>query len=146
MEDPVTDLMRRAFGCYRERDLDALIGLVHPAIVAVDATPLAAKHVYQGRDEILAMLRERDSQFADYQAEARTFTVTPDGRVLAEGFARYKRAGAGQGAAQAFYWLCEVRDDMIVRWESFTDRHEALAAAGLRPGPGSSAADEPPPA
>ena len=34
-------------------------------------------------------------------------------------------------AAQRFFWVYEVRNDMVVRLESFSDRAEALAAAGL---------------
>jgi ketosteroid isomerase-like protein len=135
MAGAATDLMRRVFDGYRERDFVALVELFHPDVVLVVAAPLAAKRVYQGRDEVLAMLRERDLQYAEYQTAARTFKTTPDGRVLAEGFAHYKPAGGLQGVTQAFYWLCEVRDDKVVRVESFTERGEALAAAGLQPGP-----------
>jgi ketosteroid isomerase-like protein len=131
MSDPAVELIQRAFGLYRERDFDALAGMFDPEVVAVTAVPLGAKHVYEGRGEVLGMLRERESKYAEYQAEARAFTATPDGRVFAEGFAHYKPAGGGQGATQAFYSLCEVREGRIVRWESFTDRGEATAAAGL---------------
>ena len=133
--DSAVELIQRAFGRYRERDFDALAGMFHPEVVAVTAVPLGAKHVYEGRSEVLGMLRERESRYADYQAEARGFTATPDGRVLAEGFAHYRPASGSQGVTQAFFWLCEVRDGRIVRWEAFTDRSEALTAAGLQPDP-----------
>jgi ketosteroid isomerase-like protein len=131
VEASAVGLIRRAFELYRERDFDALAGMFHPGVVAVAAVPLGAKHVYTGRDEVLGMLRERESKYAEYESEARSFTATPDGRVLVEGFAHYKPVGGGQGATQVFYWLCEVRDGRIVRWESYTDRGEAKAAAGL---------------
>jgi ketosteroid isomerase-like protein len=97
MGDSTVELIRRAFELYRERDFDGLAAIIHREVVAVLAVPLGAKHVYHGRDEVLGMLRERESQYADYQAEARTFTVAPDGRVFAEGLASYKPSGGGHG-------------------------------------------------
>jgi ketosteroid isomerase-like protein len=130
MNDSAIELLRRALDRYRERDFEALAQLLHAEVVAVVAVPLGAKHSYKGRDAVVAMLRERDRAYAEYQVQVHTLTAGGGG-VLAEGFAHYKPVGGGQGATQAFYWVCEVRHGMIVRWEAFANRREALTAAGL---------------
>jgi ketosteroid isomerase-like protein len=137
MSGSAVEVVRRAFRSYQERDVDALTEILHPEVVAVLGAPLAAKHVYRGHAEVFAMLRARDAKYAHYEVNGRVFTLTPDGRVLVEGLAVYQPFGDGHGAAQRFFWVYEIRDDMIVRMESFSDRGEALAAAGLpavRPG------------
>ena len=42
----------------------------------------------------------------------------------------YKKHGS-RGISSAAYWVCEIREDKIVFWESFSDRQRALAASGL---------------
>jgi ketosteroid isomerase-like protein len=133
LEDPAVDLVRQAFECYRQRDFDALVEFLDPDVMVADATPLESHARLQGRDETLQCFASAIRSSPTTQAETRKFTAALDGRLLVEGSARYEPAGGGQGATQVFYCLCEVRDDRIARWESFTDRHKALAAAGLRP-------------
>jgi ketosteroid isomerase-like protein len=132
MSGPAIELVRRAFERYREPDLDALMELLHPDVVAVVAVPSGGREAYRGRDEVLAMLLGRGGRYADYRSEARAFRTTPRGRVLVKEFVHYRLAERAQGAARLVYWLCEVRDDRILRLEFFSERSAALAAAGLQ--------------
>jgi ketosteroid isomerase-like protein len=106
--------MNWVFESYREGDFDVLAELLHPDIVAVPATLLGTKRAYRGRADALKMLRERDSEYAYYQAEARTYTATPDGRVFAEGSfatsapgeARERRKRSPGSARFETVWSC----------------------------------------
>jgi ketosteroid isomerase-like protein len=125
--------MRRVFEGWKRRDFEALLELTHPDIFAqVVLPPGEAKRAYRGREEILAFLHDGDDKYEQFEAEPRTFTVGPTGRVLAEGSVSYKGRDSG-GIASVAYWVCEVRDGKIVWWESFSERADALQAAGLTP-------------
>jgi ketosteroid isomerase-like protein len=125
--------MKRVFAGWKARDMDALLELVDPAIVARLALPPgSAATTYTGRDEISAFLHDGDAAYEQFDAHAGSFAVGPTGRVFAEGSVRYKRPGAG-GIASVAYWVCQVRDDKIVFWEFFSDWSRSLAAAGLEP-------------
>lgn len=127
--------MKKVFEGWRARDFDALIELTHPEIVALVAAPPAdTKRAYKGKDEVLAFLWEGEETYAEYLAEATTFAVGPTGRVLAEGWVSYKRREDG-GLASVAYWVCEVRDERIVYWESFSDADRARHAAGMKAPP-----------
>ena len=133
MEDGKISLMKRVFDSWRTRDFDSLVDLAHPEIFAqVGVPPDETKRTYRGRDEILAFLREGDETYDHFEAEPHTFTVGPAGRVLAEGSVRYKPRVNGGMAALA-YWVCEIREGKIAWWQSFSDRSQALQAAGLAP-------------
>jgi ketosteroid isomerase-like protein len=110
MEDSRIALMRRVFEGWKRRDFDALLELTHPDIFArVVLPPGEAKRAYRGREEILAFLHDGDDKYEQCEAEPRTFTVGPTGRVLAEGSVSYKGRDTG-GIASVAYWVCEVRD------------------------------------
>ena len=131
MDDVGVAVMKRVFEGWAERDFSALLELVHPDIVARLALPPRQATVeYRGPAEIAGFLQDGDSSYEHFEAEARSFTVGPSGRVFAEGSVSYRAPGRA-GIASVAYWVCEVRDGKIVSWESFSDRGPALVAAGL---------------
>jgi ketosteroid isomerase-like protein len=131
MEDARIAVMRRVFEGWEARDFEALLALVHPEIVAALALPPgAAAETHRGKGEIQAFLRDGDAQYEYFKAEPRAFAIGPSGRVFAEGSVSYKKRGSG-GISSVAYWVCEVRDERIVFWESFSDRRLALMASGL---------------
>lgn len=120
--------LNQAFNC---GDLDAFLGLLHPD---VEWVPILAKlegTVYRGRDEVRRWVAELDRDWAEFHPDPQEFRDLGD-VVLALGtwHARARTSGLSLDS-QPGAWVARIRAGKIVRYETFTDRSEALEAVGL---------------
>ncbi len=131
MEDARIALMRKVFADWKARDFEALMKLTHPQISAeLVLPPGSAAQTYDGEDAIQGFLSDGDRDYEYFEADAEAFDIGPTGRVFAEGTVSYRKRGGG-GMSSVAFWACEIKDDKIVAWQSFSDRGRARAAAGL---------------
>jgi ketosteroid isomerase-like protein len=130
MSQENVEIVRRWIELFNRRDIEGLVGLTEPGfemkslLVAIesDARGYAEfPHAYfQQIDEAYERLQSVPNDFID--AGAAVLVVT---RIEWRG----RRSGAyGQTPIVAAFWL---RDGKVYREETFTDRAEALEAAGL---------------
>ena len=125
------ETVRRLHELFNRRDVEGFLDLVHPDFEWI---PLWAKlqgTVYRGHDELARAFEELDSDWLEFRADPHEFRDLGD-VVLAcgswHGQARTSRLVVeGQPGA----WVTLFRDGRAVRMETFSNRDDALEAAGL---------------
>lgn len=129
------EVVRRLFDAFSRRDLDAMLELVAPEVEfwAPTASFARSGEPYIGHDG----MRE---YFADVERLWRTLEVVPHDfrdlgdRVLVLGRV-YARGEGGYISDSPAQWLWKLEAGRVVWGRVFTNRSEALAAAGLKEQP-----------
>ena len=85
----------------------------------------------QGHDAVRASLARWKGEWDDYEVMPEEFVDSGD-RVVATVHLRGRGRGSGVEIDARFYEVYTLRDGKIVRMDQFTERSEALEAAGLR--------------
>ena len=126
------EVVRAVFEAFTANDLEAQGRLWHDDAEFIPVLARLEGHVYRGSEGVREWVEqlERDWEF---------FEACPDGYrdlgdrvvVLGSWRARGRTSGVELDSAQAT-WVVEVRDGKVSRWETFTDRDEALRAAGAQ--------------
>ena len=87
-------------------------------------------HIYVGRDAVIEASRRYWGAWTDYRVEAEELVdVGPSVFVALREYGRGKGSGAPFEKLHPQLWT--FRGGLIIRWDSFQSRAEALAAAGL---------------
>jgi ketosteroid isomerase-like protein len=126
------EVLRRAWAAIGRRDIPAILECLDPEIEAIPLGAAMEGRVYRGHEGVVKWLEEE--MWATYE----TFEAYPDeieeigGRLLA--FGHWIACGRESGVELdvAASWVVTLRDGKIVRWQTYTDRDEALADAGLK--------------
>jgi ketosteroid isomerase-like protein len=127
------EVVERFMDAFNRRDREAVGALFHPQIEwHTMAGPLFGVEAMNGREEALRFMFEGiDDAIKDFRVFAE-MNELPGGRVLSVG--RYEGRGAGSGAmvetSTAAIW--QVEDGVIVFFQDYATRAEALEAAALR--------------
>jgi ketosteroid isomerase-like protein len=98
----------------------------HPDIVW---SPVEAS-ASQGHDALRATLTRWESSWDDYEWTSEEFLDLGD-RVVATVHFRGRGRGSGIETEARFYEVYTVRDGKIIRMDEYTEREDALEAAGL---------------
>jgi ketosteroid isomerase-like protein len=126
------DLVRRAFSCFGEGDIEGLMDIVHedadwrPAVV-----PILGVEAVRGKDAVRRFLVEDlFDGFDQFRAEPLSYEDFGDFVLVA---IRYTGRGESSGLAmdQTFTTVCEVRDGKAISYCDYSSRAEALAAIGV---------------
>ena len=126
------EVVRTAWAALSRRDVQGFLDCLDQDVEAIPFGAAMEGRIYRRHEGVLEWI-EREI-WATYQ----TFEVYPDeirdvgGRLLALGhwIARGKESGVELDIRAS--WVVDVRDGKIVRWQTFTDRKEALKAVGLK--------------
>jgi ketosteroid isomerase-like protein len=115
-------------------DPDAFFEIIDPEVewdIRDSSSPMAG--LYRGRDAVRDFYRRWAGAFSDWGYDIEEMVEGGDKVVV---FVREHGHGRGSGAEvtmqRANVWT--FRKGMVVRFESFSDRESALAAAGLQAG------------
>jgi ketosteroid isomerase-like protein len=106
-------------------DLDEALTYADPDIVwnPIEEPPT------QGHDAVRANLARWEGEWEDYQVIPEEFVDLGD-RVVVTVRLRGRGHGSGVEIDARFYEIYTLRDGKIIRMDEFTDRAEALEAAG----------------
>jgi ketosteroid isomerase-like protein len=128
--DPVERLRLSNDACNRP-DLDAWASLLSPDIVFRPVPSSPGARECRGRDEVRRFHEGFLEAWADdFIATHDTVCIYGDAviaRSALTGHARASGVGISGGSFEAVFF----QDGLISRWEAFTDREEALKAAGV---------------
>ncbi len=101
----------------------------------VEWIPIAASlegSSYRGHEGVRRWIDEMKQVWGDFEPLPKEFFDLGNGRLLAIGTWRARARISGvQLDSQPAAWLIHLRDQRIVRMQTFTDRRRALEAAGL---------------
>jgi ketosteroid isomerase-like protein len=88
---------------------------------------------YHGHDGVRQWFKEMRRDWTSYELRPTEFRGLADDRVLVLG--SWRAQGRGGDVLLDFSqaaWLVQYRNEKLVRLQTFTDRNQALEAAGLR--------------
>ena len=132
MSQENVEVVEALFAAFAARDSAAASRVLDPS---VEIRPVIVGGpegvVYRGQEGMRQFWADVDAAWAEFRITPEEFREL-DGKVLVLGraFARGTRSGITLDEPAA--WMVRVRDGMIVDFQSFSSRQQALEAAGLR--------------
>jgi ketosteroid isomerase-like protein len=132
MSEASFEVPRRLIEAYQRGDIPAFLELLHPEVEWIPIMATLEGRVYRGREGVLRWLEELTRDWEYFLPSYEEYHDLGD-RVLI--FGRWRARGRASGVeleSQPATWLYEIRDGRVAWMRTFTDRAEALQAAGLR--------------
>ena len=122
--------VRRLFAAFNKRDWDAFSAELDPA---VEYAPLEEQAVYRGPEAFIQYAERWLEAWDTFLVEAEEIESTPaeDCAFIA---IRFRGRGKGSGADfddRRSFWVGELRGGRLYRISEYSDRAQALEAAGL---------------
>jgi ketosteroid isomerase-like protein len=112
--------------------LEDLDRLLDPDVEWIPINAALEGTSYRGHDGVRRWVDEMNRDWDDFEALPNEFVDLGNDRQLAFGTWRARGRGSGvQLDAQPAAWLIRLRNGKVVRMQTFTDRADALEAAGL---------------
>ena len=125
----VVDGVRRLFAAFNKRDWGALSAELDPE---VEYTPVEEHTTRHGREAFTEYLKGWLEAWETFLGEPEEIEIT---RAGDHAFIAIRCQGSGKGSGveidDRLYWDGELRDGRLYRISEYTDRQEALEAAGL---------------
>ncbi len=122
------DAIHAGFDAFNRRDPDALASVADPTVEFDSA--LLGTPTYRGHDGLRQMLHDVDVAWETLRSEPVDIAVYGEVVVMT-----YRLSGRGRTSGAEIegelVWLIEFRGDKVVRVREFTERDDALKAAGL---------------
>jgi ketosteroid isomerase-like protein len=127
-EDPRFRLIRDAFEAFEARDGEAVIGFLHPDVESRVFPPLLNTGVWQGYDGFLQMTAAWEDAFGEVSYDVRDLEAPDDRHVLAAVHQAATGAESGVPVELDVYFLFELEDGRVVRFQVHATRESALGA------------------
>jgi uncharacterized protein len=123
--------VQRLSSAFNRRDLDELLELIDGDVEWIPIMAALEGRVYRGHDGVRQWVEDLSVDWEYFETHQEEFLEIGD-RVLILGRwrARARSSGVELESEQAS-WLIDLQDGKIVRLQTFTDRDEAVKAAGL---------------
>jgi ketosteroid isomerase-like protein len=124
--------VQRLAPAFNRRDLTAFLDLLAPDVEWVPILAVLEGRVYRGHEEIRRWIEDLATDWDFFEVYYDELRDLGD-QVLALGGGRARgRVSGVELGDQPATWLMDVAEGKIARMQTYTDREEALAAAGLR--------------
>jgi ketosteroid isomerase-like protein len=125
------EIARGVHEAFNRRDVATLLGLLDPEVEWIPILAALEGRVYRGHASVRRWLRDLDTDWEYFETRPEEFRDLGD-RVLILGSWRARgRASGVQLENQPGSWLVHLKDGKVMRQQTYTDRAEALLAAGL---------------
>lgn len=125
------DLVRKAWAAASRGDIHAALAFIDPGVEIVPFGAAMERRTYRGHAGVLEWWEHQIiptwTQFEVHPDEFREV----GGRLLVLGRWRAKGRASGLELDVPATWIVDIRDQKIVRWETYTDRSEALKGLGI---------------
>jgi ketosteroid isomerase-like protein len=125
--------MHEAFNRTFSEGTADLFEALHPEAEWIPITAVLDGTSYRGESAIRRWMDDMKHQWEFYETRPEEFLDLGDDRVLVLG--TWQARGRGSGVelnSQQAAWLIRVEAGKVIRMQTFTDRHKAFEAAGLR--------------
>jgi ketosteroid isomerase-like protein len=125
------EIIKRSLEAFNSRDEEGMIALQHPEIEFVPILAAMEGRVYRTPAETREFLRALKLDWEVFETHPEEFYERED-RGLALGTWHARGRGSGlELTSQPGAWFAEIRDGLVRRWRTYTERAEALAALGV---------------
>ena len=131
MQARYLELVRRGNATLNSGAWEVLLELFDPQIVWETTGEFADSGLYRGHARVRQMIAEISDDLADVHFEVGDLQASED-HVVANVVWRGRGKRSGASVERRFVTVTSFRDDKVVRVRSFSDRQQALEAAGLR--------------
>jgi ketosteroid isomerase-like protein len=131
MESHNIELLRRFLEAVNRRDAEGMVACLDPDAEFIPIMAALEGRVYRGEQGVRQWLAEIEEHWEHFETCPEGFEDLGD-RVL--GFGHWRASGRASGITidgQPATWLARVREGTISWERTYTDRAEALAAAGV---------------
>jgi ketosteroid isomerase-like protein len=131
VDSPNITLIKQELEGVNRRDADAMIGPIHPDFEFVPIMAALEGRVYVGAEGVRQWVADMRDHWEFFECFPEEFYDLGD-RVMAFGHWRARgRVSGVEVDGQPATWLAWVEDGLLRRWQTYTDRGEALRAAGV---------------
>jgi ketosteroid isomerase-like protein len=127
MSQETVEWVRRAYDAFARRDWGQIAELLAPDIDFRTTVEAAS-----GRASVEAWIRQADDLIEDFVIEVEEVIEAGDDRVVVLAYEHGRGRGSQARIEQHLVHVWTLRDGRAVALESFVEREEGLAAAGLR--------------
>jgi ketosteroid isomerase-like protein len=132
MSEENVEIARRLHPAFNRRDVDEVLSVLDPDVEWIPIMAALEGRVYRGHEGVVRWMEELETDWEIFETRPEEFRDLGD-RVLILGCWRARgRASGVELASEPASWLLELKDGKVVRLQTFTDRSEALAAAGVK--------------
>jgi ketosteroid isomerase-like protein len=114
-------------------EFDDLDGLLDPEVEWIPINAALEGGWYRGHGGVRQWIKDMNRDWDYFEARPEEFRNLGDDRLLA--FGTWRARGRSSGVeldSQPAAWLIQLRNGKVVRMQTFTERSQALKAAGLR--------------
>jgi ketosteroid isomerase-like protein len=127
----LVEIIRRANDAWNRRDVDAWLSLLSPDIVYRPVPAFTDSQERQGLGAMRRWMEEwLDAWADDYTTQTESIREYRDVVIALLRFTGHAK-GSGVEVAGGIFQVCRFRDGKIASVEDFTDRAQALQAAGV---------------
>ena len=133
MSEADFEVIRQAWATFSNGDIEGMLDELDPEIEFVPFGAMMEGKSYRGHDGVRDWFRrEIEANWTEFQTIPEDFRRV-DNKILVFGqwIARGRTSGVHLHVAAT--WVVEVHDGKITRWQTYTDRDEALEALRRRP-------------
>ena len=130
----VTDPAGRVLNARNGEALAVVFAAFDPEIELREDPRFPEAGTYRGVEAVRRYLEQFTETFDEFLLEAEDFVDIGDDRVLFLFRLRMRGAGSGATVEARPGWIHTIRDGKAMRIETYLDRDEALAAAGIGTG------------
>ncbi len=126
------EIPRRLIDAYNRGDIPSFLELLDPDVEWIPITSALEGRVYRGRESVRRWIEDLARDWEYFEPCYEEYRDLGD-RVLI--FGRWRARGRASGVVlenQPAAWLYEIKDGKAVWMRTFTDRAEALKAAGVK--------------
>jgi ketosteroid isomerase-like protein len=125
----VGEPVRRLFAAFNKRDWGAFSAELDPE---VEYAPVEEHATFRGPEAVVQYAERWLEAWGTFSVEMEEVESTPaqDGALIAVRF-RGRGKGSGVDIDDRLFWVYELRGGSLYRISEYTDRAEALEAAGL---------------
>jgi ketosteroid isomerase-like protein len=125
--------MHEAFNRTFTEGTDELFELLDPQAEWIPITAALEGTSYKSEAGIRRWMGEMKREWEVYETRPEEFLDLGDDRVLVLGTWRARGRGSGvELDSQQAAWLISIEAGKVIRMQTFTNRHKAFEAAGLR--------------
>jgi ketosteroid isomerase-like protein len=128
MSEEQIELVQRAFELWNQGDREVREDWIDPDL---ELHSKLLGGVLRGADGLRNWFLEIDQQFGEWQLKVDEIRQVEPDRLLVLGAIHLRGRGSEVEFDQPMAWLLDFRDGRVARMQMFTERLEALQAAGL---------------
>jgi ketosteroid isomerase-like protein len=122
--------LREGVEAFNRRDVDGAMAPLDPDVELVPLRAVLEGGSYHGAEGLRKLLEDLGDDWERFNLRADEFLPIGNDRVLVMGNVRARGKASGVEVDYAAAWLCYLRAGKVVRVRFYSDREQALAAAG----------------